>query len=96
MAKTVPRAARPQVALGADRSLGLELGKRGAPHPPAEPPLTRSVCPDAFQTYNKKGASRRKEYLKDHQNGSVAAVNGHTNSFSSLENNVKPRKQRKD
>lgn len=49
-----------------------------------------------IQTYNKKGASRRKEHLKDHQNGSVAAVNGHTNSFSSLENNVKPRKQRKD
>nr|XP_060471740.1 elongation of very long chain fatty acids protein 5 isoform X3 [Panthera onca] len=49
-----------------------------------------------IQTYNKKGASRRKEHLKDHQNGSVAAVNGHTNSFSSLENHVKPRKQRKD
>ncbi|XP_032196159.1 elongation of very long chain fatty acids protein 5 isoform X3 [Mustela erminea] len=48
-----------------------------------------------IQTY-KNGASRRKEHLKDHQNGSVAAVNGHTNSFSSLENNVKPRKQRKD
>ncbi|ELV11969.1 Elongation of very long chain fatty acids protein 5 [Tupaia chinensis] len=49
-----------------------------------------------IQTYNKKGTSRRKDHLKDHQNGSVAAVNGHTNSFSSLENNVKPRKQRKD
>ncbi|XP_058162875.1 very long chain fatty acid elongase 5 [Dasypus novemcinctus] len=49
-----------------------------------------------IQTYNKKGASRRKDHLKDHQNGSVAAVNGHTNSFSSLENSVKPRKQRKD
>nr|KAF6461783.1 ELOVL fatty acid elongase 5 [Molossus molossus] len=49
-----------------------------------------------IQTYNKKGASRRKEHLKDHQNGSLAAANGHTNSFSSLENNVKLRKQRKD
>ncbi|EHB10085.1 Elongation of very long chain fatty acids protein 5 [Heterocephalus glaber] len=48
------------------------------------------------ETYNKKGASRRKEHPRDHQNGSVATVNGHTNSFSSLENNVKPRKQRKD
>nr|XP_030726323.1 elongation of very long chain fatty acids protein 5 isoform X2 [Globicephala melas] len=45
-----------------------------------------------IQTYNKKGASRRRE----HQNGSVTAVNGHTSSFSSLENSVKPRKQRKD
>ncbi|XP_077018199.1 very long chain fatty acid elongase 5 isoform X2 [Tamandua tetradactyla] len=49
-----------------------------------------------IQTYNKKGASRRKDHLKDHKNGSVAAANGHANSFSSLENNVKPRKQRKD
>ncbi|XP_012296960.1 very long chain fatty acid elongase 5 isoform X1 [Aotus nancymaae] len=49
-----------------------------------------------IQTYNKKEASRRKDHLKDHQNGSVAAVNGHTNSFSPLENNVKPRKLRKD
>lgn len=49
-----------------------------------------------FQTYNKKGASRRKEHLKDHQNGSATAVNGHTSSFSALENSVKPRKQRKD
>ncbi|XP_049750377.1 very long chain fatty acid elongase 5 isoform X1 [Loxodonta africana] len=49
-----------------------------------------------IQTYNKKGASRRKDHLKDHQNGSLATVNGHTNSFSSLENHVKPRKQRKD
>ncbi|XFG13103.1 hypothetical protein AB1E19_016727 [Capra hircus] len=49
-----------------------------------------------IQTYNKKGVSRRREHQKDHQNGSVAAVNGHTSSFSSLENNVKPRKQRKD
>ncbi|XP_060046020.1 elongation of very long chain fatty acids protein 5 isoform X1 [Erinaceus europaeus] len=48
-----------------------------------------------IQTY-KKGASRRKEHLKDHQNGSVTAVNGHTNRFSTLENNVKLRKQRKD
>ena len=44
----------------------------------------------------KKGVSRRRERQKDHQNGSVAAVNGHTSGFSSLENNVKPRKQRKD
>ncbi|NXA54069.1 ELOV5 protein, partial [Nothocercus julius] len=43
-------------------------------------------------TYNKKASSRRKEY----QNGSTATVNGYTNSFSSLENNVKQRKQRKD
>ncbi|XP_070442328.1 very long chain fatty acid elongase 5 isoform X2 [Equus przewalskii] len=49
-----------------------------------------------IQTYNKKSASRRKERLREHQNGSVAAVNGHTTSFSSLENNVKLRKQRKD
>uniref|UniRef100_A0A8C9DE05 Elongation of very long chain fatty acids protein n=1 Tax=Prolemur simus TaxID=1328070 RepID=A0A8C9DE05_PROSS len=49
-----------------------------------------------IQTYNRKGASRRKDHLKDHQNGSVAASNGHTNSFSFLENNVKPRKPRKD
>ncbi|MXQ97816.1 hypothetical protein E5288_WYG013834 [Bos mutus] len=49
-----------------------------------------------IQTYNKKGVSRRREHQKDHQNGSVAAVNGHISSFSSLENNVKPRKQRKD
>ncbi|XP_058931321.1 very long chain fatty acid elongase 5 [Kogia breviceps] len=49
-----------------------------------------------IQTYNKKGASRRREHQKDHQNGSVAAVNGHTGSFSSLENSLKPRKQRKD
>ncbi|XP_014404773.1 PREDICTED: elongation of very long chain fatty acids protein 5 isoform X2 [Myotis brandtii] len=49
-----------------------------------------------IQTYNKQGSSRRKEHLKDHQNGSLAAANGHTNNFSSLENNVKPRKQRKD
>ncbi|KAI5140568.1 elongation of very long chain fatty acids protein 5 [Manis pentadactyla] len=48
------------------------------------------------QTYNKKGASRRREYLKDHQNGSMAAVNGHAGSFSSLGNSVKPRKLRKD
>ncbi|KAM9154589.1 very long chain fatty acid elongase 5 isoform 1-T2 [Pangshura tecta] len=45
-----------------------------------------------IQTYKKKASSRRKEY----QNGSTAAVNGYTNSFSSLENNVKQRKQRKD
>uniref|UniRef100_A0A8V0XEM8 Elongation of very long chain fatty acids protein n=1 Tax=Gallus gallus TaxID=9031 RepID=A0A8V0XEM8_CHICK len=45
-----------------------------------------------IQTYNKKASSRRKEY----QNGSTATVNGYTNSFSSLENNVKQRKQRKD
>uniref|UniRef100_A0A8C5WS34 Elongation of very long chain fatty acids protein 5 n=1 Tax=Laticauda laticaudata TaxID=8630 RepID=A0A8C5WS34_LATLA len=44
------------------------------------------------QTYNKKAASRRKEY----QNGSAAAMNGHTNSFSSFGNNVKQIKQRKD
>ncbi|XP_053457474.1 elongation of very long chain fatty acids protein 5 isoform X2 [Nycticebus coucang] len=49
-----------------------------------------------IQTYNRKGASWRKDHLKDHQNGSVAAANGHTNSFSYLENNVKPRKPRKD
>ncbi|XP_023977875.1 very long chain fatty acid elongase 5 isoform X3 [Physeter macrocephalus] len=49
-----------------------------------------------IQTYNKKGASRRREHQKDHQNGSVMAVNGHTSSFSSLENSLKPRKQRKD
>uniref|UniRef100_A0A8C3QXM0 Elongation of very long chain fatty acids protein 5 n=10 Tax=Passeriformes TaxID=9126 RepID=A0A8C3QXM0_9PASS len=45
-----------------------------------------------IQTYNKKASSRRKEY----QNGSTAIANGYTNSFSSLENNVKQRKQRKD
>eukprot|EP00069_Balaena_mysticetus_P009200 bmy_06142T0 len=49
-----------------------------------------------IQTYNKKGASRRREHQKDHQNGYVTAVNSHTSSFSSLENNVNPRKQRKD
>uniref|UniRef100_A0A8C5MCX7 Elongation of very long chain fatty acids protein n=1 Tax=Leptobrachium leishanense TaxID=445787 RepID=A0A8C5MCX7_9ANUR len=43
-----------------------------------------------IQTYNEKARSKRKDY----QNGSVSAVNGHTNSFSSLENNVKQRKQR--
>ncbi|XP_068137463.1 very long chain fatty acid elongase 5 isoform X1 [Hyperolius riggenbachi] len=45
-----------------------------------------------IQTYNKKASSRRKDY----QNGSASAVNGHTNGFSSLEDNVKQRKQRKD
>jgi elongation of very long chain fatty acids protein 5 len=54
------------------------------------------ICPYALQTYNKKGASRRRDHLKDHLNGSATVVNGHTNTFSSLENNVKPRKQRKD
>ena len=49
-----------------------------------------------IQTYNKKGASRRREHQKDHQNSYVTAINGHTSSFSSLENNVNPRKQRKD
>lgn len=44
-----------------------------------------------IQTY-KKASSRRKDY----QNGSVTAVNGHTNGFSSLEDNVKQRKQRRD
>uniref|UniRef100_A0A8C5PWU9 Elongation of very long chain fatty acids protein n=1 Tax=Leptobrachium leishanense TaxID=445787 RepID=A0A8C5PWU9_9ANUR len=45
-----------------------------------------------IQTFNEKARSKRKDY----QNRSVSAVNGHTNSFSSLENNVKQRKQRKD
>ncbi|XP_043919688.1 elongation of very long chain fatty acids protein 5 [Protopterus annectens] len=44
-----------------------------------------------IQTYTAK-SSRRKEY----QNGSATAVNGHPNGFSSLENNVKQRKQRHD
>ena len=56
------------------------------------PPWLPSALIYALQTYNKKGASRRRE----HQNGSVTAVNGHTSSFSSLEHSVKPRKQRKD
>ncbi|XP_063772773.1 very long chain fatty acid elongase 5 isoform X2 [Pseudophryne corroboree] len=45
-----------------------------------------------IQTYNKKTSSRRKDY----QNGSASAVNGHTNGFSSLEDNIKQRKQRRD
>uniref|UniRef100_A0A8C5K9S2 Elongation of very long chain fatty acids protein n=1 Tax=Jaculus jaculus TaxID=51337 RepID=A0A8C5K9S2_JACJA len=44
----------------------------------------------------KKGASQRKEHLKDHQKGSMTTVNGHTNSLSLLANSVKPRRQRKD
>ena len=63
---------------------------------PTPTPAVAPICPYVLQTYNKKGVSRRREHQKDHQNGSVAAVNGHTSSFSSLENNVKPRKQRKD
>ncbi|XP_072264546.1 very long chain fatty acid elongase 5 [Pyxicephalus adspersus] len=45
-----------------------------------------------IKTYNKKTSSKRKDY----QNGSVSAVNGHTNGFSSLEDNIKQRKQRRD
>ncbi|XP_030054825.1 very long chain fatty acid elongase 5 [Microcaecilia unicolor] len=45
-----------------------------------------------IQTYSKRKESRRKEY----QNGSASTVNGHTNNFFSLENNVKQRKQRRD
>uniref|UniRef100_H3AAE2 Elongation of very long chain fatty acids protein n=1 Tax=Latimeria chalumnae TaxID=7897 RepID=H3AAE2_LATCH len=45
-----------------------------------------------IKTYKKQGATRRKEY----QNGLVATANGHKNGFSSLENNVKQRKQRRD
>ncbi|XP_006893188.1 PREDICTED: elongation of very long chain fatty acids protein 5 isoform X1 [Elephantulus edwardii] len=48
-----------------------------------------------IQTYSRNGVSRRKGYQKDHQNGSMAAVNGET-SLPSLEHNVKSRKQRKD
>lgn len=79
------------IALGLEWKPGSRAGcgpRRAAAH--------AAVCPCVFQTYNKKGASRRKDHLKDHQNGSLAAANGHTNSFSSLENNVKLRKQRKD
>lgn len=80
------------IAFGPKRKLGLVLGMQ---FPQRAPRSCAPTYPCAFQTY-KKGASRRKEHLRDHQNGSVAAVNGHTNRFASLENNVKPRKQRKD
>uniref|UniRef100_A0A8C5PPU4 Elongation of very long chain fatty acids protein n=1 Tax=Leptobrachium leishanense TaxID=445787 RepID=A0A8C5PPU4_9ANUR len=45
-----------------------------------------------IQTFSEKTRSTRKDYQKV----SVSAANGHTNSFSSLENNVKQRKQRMD